>query len=173
MGAADEVLSREAGKYKSDTGSAACSDCLQNSYNAQTAQTLASACQCSPGTCLVCLSYSVCMPCHALPLPCNALSCCVCALAAPRAFEEAGGPASLASRVTCVLRKKRSPYFSLQCPSNAQRYTNTSGLINLAGACSAGNCPVTGISENTYEGWSFSRLVDGSYSGLPGAGTKT
>jgi hypothetical protein len=81
-----------------------------------------------------------------------------------------------------------------QCPNNAQLpagasqwpscacsagYTNTSGLVNLARACSAGGCTVTGISEFIETNrWAFSRLVDGqvvggSFSGDNGAHTNT
>ncbi|NBX18996.1 MAG: hypothetical protein EBR09_16735, partial [Proteobacteria bacterium] len=63
-----------------------------------------------------------------------------------------------------------------QCPSNAQLptgatqwpscacnagFTNTSGLVNLARACSAGGCTVTGISDY---GNTFRYLVDGDTS---------
>ena len=64
-----------------------------------------------------------------------------------------------------------------QCPNNAQLpsgatqwpscacnagFTNTSGLVNLARACASGGCTVTGISEYTSEGFSFSKLVNGN-----------
>ena len=76
-----------------------------------------------------------------------------------------------------------------QCPNNAQLsggatqwtscacnagYTNTSGLVNLARACSAGGCTVTGISaysESNFPGrWLFSNLVDGQVVGGTASG---
>jgi phage tail protein X len=74
------------------------------------------------------------------------------------------------------------------CPNNAQLpggatqwpscacnagYTNTSGLVNLARQCAGGGCTVTGISEYTQEGFSFSKLVNGNTQELLCAHTNT
>ncbi|NBX18659.1 MAG: hypothetical protein EBR09_14995 [Proteobacteria bacterium] len=75
-----------------------------------------------------------------------------------------------------LAREARSQ--SVQCPKNAQLpggatqwpscacnagFTNTSGLVNLARACSAGACTVTGISQmpDYYQMWLY-HLTDGN-----------